>query len=393
MLHGIISKISLLAMLVSIASCSGPETSTSKVVMEPEVEDVRAPEVEVVRAPEAEVVRAPETETVRADEPETTEVEPVPAPEVKTEDANDDASEVVISFGSHKLTMREIKLIHPQAEDSQIVRLANSWLDTHLFYAEAERRGLSSDPKLQFIADMMYKGEFIRGLRTQVENSVEVSDEDVQAYYDKNKDNDPRLSRMGYLNFSHVRTKTLEEATDVLKKIKSGEDISALARLLSIDKDAQKGGAVRRATYQRVELQFGKEFLDALSAAKEGDLVGPVKNKEDTYEVARLTGKTEPTPIPFEEVKERIKGQLRQEGVRKALIDLRDSLKKEAEGRVVKSPRLITIEQAMTEKKPEAGARVGRHRLRAAHEGAVRHRLPEVCLDRGVRSPPPANRR
>ncbi len=360
MLHGIISKISLLAMLVSIASCSGPETSASKVGTEPKVEDVRAPEVEVVRAPEAEVVRVPETEAVEADEPETTEVEPVPVPEVKTEDANDDASEVVISFGSHKLTMREIKLIHPQAEDSQIVRLANSWLETYLFYAEAERRGITSDPKLRFIADMMYKGEFIRGLRTQVENSIEVSDEDVQAYYDKNKDDDPRLSSVGTMSFSHVRIKTLEEAADVLEKIKSGEDIGALARLLSIDKDAQKGGAVRRATYQRVELEFGKEFLDALSAAKEGDLVGPVKNKEDTYEVARLTGKTEPTPIPFEKVKDRIKGQLRQEGVRKALIDLRDSLKKEAEDRVVKSPRLIAIEQAMTEKKPEAGARVGR---------------------------------
>ncbi|MHC4645428.1 MAG: peptidyl-prolyl cis-trans isomerase [Planctomycetota bacterium] len=345
MCYRIIVRISLCVILLSIVSCSDSETSTPKLNMEPEAEAVNVREVEA-----AEVV---ETETVKADEPQSAEVEPVPIPEADINDVNDEDLEVVIAFGDYKLTMREIKLIHPQAEDSQIVRLANSWLETHLLYAEAERRGITRDPKMQFIADMMKKGEFIKGLRTQVENTIVVSDDDIQAYYDEKKDTDRGLTKMGYLSFTHVRTKTLEEATDVLEKVKSGKDIKTLARRLSIAKDAPRGGAVNRAAYSRVQLQFGEELLDALAAAKEGDLAGPVKTKEGEYEVAQLTSKTEPTPLPFEQVKGRIKTKLEQQRTRSALIDLRNSLKKGAENRIVKSDRLMAIEKAMAENKTE----------------------------------------
>ncbi len=263
--------------------------------------------------------------------------------------------EVLISLGEKEFTTQQAKWMRPDSDDERMASLASWWLDTELLYAEAEKRGITKEAKSNFLAELKRKQSIAQELITRVRESVKVSEEEVRAYYESNKETDVRLKQPGHLSFTHVRTKTEEEAKSVLKRIKAGEDISAIAKELSIHKDARAGGVVDKYIYQRVEGRFGKEFFDRLSVAEKGALLGPIVVDVNEYEVVRLDNKVEPALKSFEEVKEQLESQLRLTGMDKAAIDLMNSLKKQATGRTVKSSVVTRFEERL-QKGREAAA-------------------------------------
>jgi len=304
----------------------------------------------VLQVGEAKAVEPGEVEIAEPGEVETVRVE--------SKEPGIDDSEVLISLGDKKLTMGQIKWRYPDPQPPQIVTLANWWIKNELLYAEAVKRGILNEPRARFFAETGRRGGFAQGLAMQVRDAVEVSDETVSAYYEKNKNTDSRLSKQGTLGFSHVRTGTLQEAQAVLERIKAGENINELAKELSIDGDAKRGGIVRRMTYRRVKGRFGAEFLEAIIAAEKDELIGPVEVEGQGYEVARKTEETKPEYIPLEEVQHIIKQRLQGEEAKKAFRELVDSLKKEAADKIVKSPRLIEAEKAAAQRPRMSRSRV-----------------------------------
>jgi hypothetical protein len=265
---------------------------------------------------------------------------------------SNDASEVIISLGDKKLTMQHLRWLHPDAEGIQIATFARWWLENELLYAEAEKRGITEESKTRFFSEMMRRSVFGRELESRVKDAVKITDKDVLAYYEKNKETDRTLAKPGYLSFSHIRTKTLKEAQAALKRIKAGEDMSRLAKELSIATDARRGGVVNKRRYAIVEKRVGTKFFEAIKAAKDGELTGPIEIEKDDgyeYEVARKKSEIKPMPKPFEEVKDRIQSQLQRREKNKAYQSLLDSLKNKATGKIVKSPRLIEAEKAAAE--------------------------------------------
>lgn len=307
-----ILRVGLSVFLLIIVSCSAPET---------------------VPMPSAAVMDVNGVETARAE----------------SEEITGDASEVIISLGEKKLTMQQVKWIQPNIKDEEIAGIANGWLDNELLYAEAERRGITREPKAKFIAELMRKKVFSMKLGTSVRNSVKISDEDILAYYEENKDFGLRLKGPGYLSFSHIRTRTFEQAQAVFEIIKTGEDINALARDLSIYDDAEKGGVVEKCPYNTVKRRFGMRFFEVLLAAKKGELIGPIKVNNNAYEVVRHERKIRPKPLPFEEVKDQIRSELeRTEGIN-AFMYLLDSLMEEATNKIVRSSRITQTEKPVDE--------------------------------------------
>jgi parvulin-like peptidyl-prolyl isomerase len=102
---------------------------------------------------------------------------------------------------------------------------------------------------------------------------------------------------------------------------------------------------------------YGVKLNEALLAAKEGELIGPVKNDDGTCEVARLDNKTEPQITPFETVKEQLRARLERTEKGNAFKSLLDSLRKNAADKVVKSPRIIEAEKSSAGKPAMPGVR------------------------------------
>ena len=270
----------LCVFLAGLASCTSPNGETAKV------------ETETAKV---------ETETTKV-ETETAKVET----ETKSEKIDEDSSEVIISIGDKKLTMKNLEWMQPNLDDSQIPRLANWWLENELIYDEAVKQGIDKDPKAKFLADLMAKKTFAQQLRSHVQDNVQISDEKLLAYYEENKELDQRLKRRPSISLSHVRTKTLEEAQTVLDRIKAGENINELARQLSISDDAKAGGVMKDAKDYTIRRRFNAELLDKIKAANEKELIGPIRINEEAYEVVSLDEKVESEILPFEEAKKQI---------------------------------------------------------------------------------------
>jgi parvulin-like peptidyl-prolyl isomerase len=158
------------------------------------------------------------------------------------------------------------------------------------------------------------------------------------------------LVQSGYLSFSHIAARTLEEAQAAMEKLKAGEDFNSLAKEISIDSDAKNGGAVKNEGYNNVARDYGTRFFDLISTAKQGELIGPVKVKGNIYEIARQEGKIVPTPLPFEEVKAKLKSRLLLIEKRNIPTNLAKLLKEKAAAKIVKSPLLIKTEEAVSKK-------------------------------------------
>jgi hypothetical protein len=324
MLYKAVLRVVLFIVLLTSASCSRPTATTPKGIEE-------AGEAEITEAKEIEAPEVHDIGTVRGG----------------PEDPNSDAFEVIISLGDNKLTMEQIKWVHPSATDYQIASFVTWWLNNELLYAEAEKRGIADEPRAKFLAELMRKNVLQKELVTNLQDAVQVTDDDVLAHYEKNKEVDPKLTRPGYLGFSHVRTTTRDEAEAALERIKAGEKIEELAKKLSIASDGRRGGTVQRITYERIKNSYSTKFFEAITAARINELIGPIELEQNRgYEVARKDSDTKPKPKPFEEVKDSIKSRLQRTEKQKVVQDLVDSLKEKAAEEIVKSPRLIEAEKA-----------------------------------------------
>ena len=319
MLCKVLFRTSLCLFLLTIASCETPEKKPSS------------------------------STTIKTETPKT-QTGQTQTKEPQAKEAVSNPSEVIISFGNEKLTRQQAEWMQPGADDQKLAELAGWWLDNELLYAEAQRRKMTGDPKTQFLAELMRKQVYSKEIGLQVQQAVKIDDAKVKAYYEETSATDPKLNRPALFSFSHIRTKTVEDAQKALERIKAGEDMNSLAMELSIHPDGKTGGAVKKNDSTTIQRVYGAKLNEALLAAKKGELIGPVKSDDGTYEVARIDNKTEPQITPFEKVKEQLRAKLERTEKSNAFKSLLDSLRKDAASKVVKSPRIIEIEKSSAAK-------------------------------------------
>jgi len=298
--------------------------------------------------------QGPATGTSTQPPPNATEALATPG---QAEDNNSTDAELLVRLGDKELTMQQVKWRLPDPTDRQIAMLAKAWIRAELLYAEAERRGIPSEPQTQFLAEMQKKGVIAQELERQLRGSVQVTDEMALQYYEKNKDKDFRLFRRGSVTFSHVRTPTREQAESVLNRIKAGEQIEPIAKELSIHPDRENGGFAEKFSLRKIKSSFGNDFAEAIRAAKQGELIGPIELEEQQgYEIARKHEQAPPEPRPFERVKPYIMAHLKRTEGNKAVKSMLEELKEKASDKIIKSQRLIEAEKTAAER-PAAGRR------------------------------------
>lgn len=165
--------------------------------------------------------------------------------------------------------------------------------------------------------------------------NVNVTDEDVQNYYNENKE--AKYTQEGEVDFD----KSLQEANAVETELKSGKDFAAVAKEKSADPGTkEKGGDLGFIKYDSTD--YVQEFMDGFKELKEGEISEPVKSQYG-YHIIKVTGVTkeganvahiliaekgESIVTPLESVKEDIKSQLENEKKSSVYKDKIEELKK-----------------------------------------------------------------
>ena len=186
-----------------------------------------------------------------------------------------------------------------------------------------------------------------RVLNIAVGSKVQVSDNDVQNYYERNM----KAGASQQVRVSHIfvaipenadTAKVLEReahARKILARAKSGDDFAALAKEMSEDSATRSEGG--DLGYFGKEMGLPKPVEELVFSMRVGEVGGPVRGNQG-FHVIKLVDRRAKDVKPFAEVKEELRGQLRAKEMdrqtksylgelrRKTLVDIR--LAKESTG-------------------------------------------------------------
>ncbi len=113
--------------------------------------------------------------------------------------------------------------------------------------------------------------EYLRQLK---DKDLKVDEAEIKKYYDERKEDFTNPVRV---TASHILSPTESDAQAALKRLKAGEDFAKVAREVSTDPSADRGGAIGEVT--KGDLSDIPEFEAALFSLKPGQISGIVKTK------------------------------------------------------------------------------------------------------------------
>jgi len=172
------------------------------------------------------------------------------------------------------------------------------------FQAVIEQNQLSDEDVQSQLEEIAYQ----QAVEEELTADLEVSDEEIEQFYEENAD-----GRFGErVSARHILVETEEEAEEALQRVQDGEDFAAVAQEMSTDPgSASNGGDLGEITRG----QTVPEFEEAIFAAEEGDVVGPVETQFG-FHIIEITGKETPALADVEdEIREELLAPQRQEAV------------------------------------------------------------------------------
>ena len=189
--------------------------------------------------------------------------------------------------------------------DDIINQYKSQYSDEEQFNQLLSDNGFTEDSFREYQAEQSK----IRYVYQQITADATVSDEDIQNYYDENKDTN--FSQGAGATVSHILVDDEDTAKDIKAQLDAGADFATLAKEKSKDTGtAQNGGSLGFVPYNST--QYVQEFMDGFKDLKEGEVSDPVKSQYG-YHIIKATDLKEATITPLDEVKDQIKMQLEQQ--------------------------------------------------------------------------------
>lgn len=196
-----------------------------------------------------------------------------------------------------------------------------------LFLEDAVRKGMGRDREIQDLLNEARKkiiiGKFVK---TEVDDKIKVSEEDMKKFYEEHKDNfkKPEMWRA-----SHILVATEGEANAILTELSSGKAFEEIAKEKSIDATASRGGDVG---YFR-KGQVIPEFENTCFELKVGQTSG-VLHTQFGYHIIKLTDFKPEVVESFEEARPAIENELTIKKRSELLGKLVEDLKKKYHVRI-----------------------------------------------------------
>jgi peptidyl-prolyl cis-trans isomerase C len=171
---------------------------------------------------------------------------------------------------------------------------------------EAKKRGMERNADYLTRVNQVKNDLLIQALFNDEQAKNPVTDADAKAEYDKMK---AQSSGLEY-RARHILVEKEEEATALLKQIKSGGKFEDLAKKNSKDTgSAQNGGDLG---FMKASELVG-EFAQAMVKLKNGEMTDTPVKTQYGYHIIKMEESRETTPPPFDELKDRIKQGLVQQ--------------------------------------------------------------------------------
>jgi peptidyl-prolyl cis-trans isomerase C len=237
---------------------------------------------------------------------------------------------VLAEVGSAKITVDAFKkelenlppYLKPMTETADGKKeMLETMIIRELILQAASKDGIENTPAVKDKLEELKKRLVVEAyLKKKVEEQAKVSDEDLKKFYDENKD---KFKTGDQVRASHILVKSEKEAKDVLAQLKAGGNFEELAKKLSTDGAASKGGDLGWFSKGSMIPEFEKVAF----TMKEGQISDIVKTKFG-YHIIKLTGKRAAGERSFDDVKEQIKASMLPGKQQEVFQKLKEDLKK-----------------------------------------------------------------
>jgi peptidyl-prolyl cis-trans isomerase C len=192
-------------------------------------------------------------------------------------------------------------------------------INREILMQEANRRGVTKDPDVQNQVEIARQSIAIRAMVQDYLQKNPVTDADVQAEYDKFKDQ----SADKEYNASHILVESEEQAKGIIEKLKGGAKFEELAKQSKDPGSAANGGSLDWAPPNA----FVKPFSDAMVALEKGQVTQTPVQTQYGYHVIKLDDVRDAKLPELEEVKPQITESLQQQKLQAFQEDLRKKAK------------------------------------------------------------------
>ncbi len=171
-------------------------------------------------------------------------------------------------------------------------------------YKEAMKLGLSNEPEVKKRLSEETE-RLVAGLvRMDLVNKVEISESDIRAYFQQH--------RQKYYSPEKVKLREIvlenpEKAAQTKARLEAGEDFAEMASKESIrEETAKRGGEVGyiSSSDHPVIAEIAVKYQD-------GQITEPVLVNGE-YQIFQMLDRTEPQPIPYQEIKDKVAQDLRE---------------------------------------------------------------------------------
>ncbi|PYI55040.1 foldase protein PrsA [Paenibacillus flagellatus] len=216
--------------------------------------------------------------------------------------------EMILNGGSRVLDNLINEELVKQEADKAGITVTDADLDAEI---ASFKKQFSSDEEFQMMLmqygmtqdDLKKQMPMQVRLKKLLESKTDVTDEEIQKYYDENKE---AMSTPEQVKASHILVATKEESEAILTQLKAGADFAQLAKEKSTDTGSKdKGGDLDY--FPRGAMV--KEFEDAAFALNVGEMSGVVQS-EHGFHIIKVTDKKAAATPTLDEKKADIKETL-----------------------------------------------------------------------------------
>lgn len=172
-----------------------------------------------------------------------------------------------------------------------------------LLIQKADELNLREDPEIAFQIKNAVDQILIQSLlQKEIIEKTNLSDEDIEMYYEDNKDNYWQEEEIHALN---ILVESRDQAEDIINKLNEGEEFSSLARNFSISSSAAEGGDIGFITKGTLKAEI-EEKLFILNPGEISEII-PIENG---FHIFKVLEKKPSGYLELEIVKEEIRYQL-----------------------------------------------------------------------------------
>jgi parvulin-like peptidyl-prolyl isomerase len=207
--------------------------------------------------------------------------------------------------------------VTPKQIDDRLAQIKQQYFsgDAKKYEEQLKEQGLTdkqvrADIRAQILSEQIFAA---------VTKDVKVTDADVKAYYEKNKE---QFSTAESRDVRHILVKTKAKADELAAELKAGADFAALAKQHSTDTGSKDSGGKLTITRGQTVAPFDKQ---AFSLDK-NEVSAPVKTEFGFHLIEPLTEIKKASVTPLKDVQDSIRQQLEQTKKNEAMTKWVDEL-------------------------------------------------------------------